>query len=113
DGLRSVLGLEVGDLHAEEVAHLSLYLVDGDDLFFFAPEVGQHFLRELDTHLAAGQSAEGDHPRERPFELTDVRLAAAVNGKGDVVVEEDALERRLLAQDRYPCFEVGGLDVGN
>ena len=107
------LALRSAELDAEEVADLPLDLLDGDDLLFLAPQVGQHFLGEVDAHLAAGEGAEGDHPGERALELADVRLHAAGDQVGDVVGQADALQRGLLLEDRHPGLEVRRLDVGD
>ena len=85
DGLGAVLGPHVGELDAEELGRLPLDVLDGDDLLFLAPEVGEDLLGELDAHLAAGERAEGDHPGERALDLADVGLDAAGDEVGDVV----------------------------
>ena len=66
DGLGTALGAHVGELDAEEVGHLSLDLLDGDDFLFLAPEVSEDLLGEIGIHVAAAEGAEGDHAGEGP-----------------------------------------------
>jgi len=47
DGLGAALGLQIRDLDSEEVADLSLDLLDRDDLLVFAPEIRQDFLGQV------------------------------------------------------------------
>src|SRR5207249_3827301 len=107
------VGIQVGQLEAEDVATPPLDLIDRDDLLVLAPQLAEDFLGQVDGHLAAGEGAKGDHPRERAFELADVRLDPARDEIRDVVAEADALERGLFLEDGHARLEVRRLDVGD
>src|SRR5262249_47237727 len=110
NGGRPILRLQFGQRHAVEVTHRSLHLLDGDDLLLLAPEVGEDLVRQVDAHLTAGQGAERDHPRQRAFQLADVRLDAARNEIGDVVRQTHALARGVLLEDGDAHWKVRRLD---
>src|SRR5690349_1194272 len=109
--LRAVLRLEVGELDPVGLRHLALNLFDRDDLLFLAPEIAEHFLSEVDRHLASGERTKRDHARERAFELPNVRLYPAGDEVRDVIGEPHALESRLLLQNRNARLEVRRLNV--
>ena len=113
NGRCPILRLQIGQRQAVEVTDGSLHLLDGDDLLLLAPEVGEDLLRQVDAHLTAGQSAKRDHPRQRAFQLADVRLDAARDEIGDVVRQTHALERGVLLEDGNAHREVRRLDVGD
>src|SRR5215470_4058037 len=108
-----VLGPHVGELDAEELSRLALDVLDGDDPLLLAPQVGEDVLGQLDAHLASGEGAVGDHPREGTLDLPDIGFDATGDQISDVVGEHDPLDLRLLLEDGHPGLEVRGLDVSD
>ena len=76
-------------------------------------DVSENGLGKFDGERAVGERGEGDDPRERPFELADVRADATRDeGQHLGIRDRDLLGLDPLAQDRDPRLEVGSLDVG-
>src|SRR3990170_8601606 len=113
DGLGPGLGAQVVRLDAEDVADATLDVVDRDEAFLGAPDVGEYLLREVEAELAAGEAAEGADAHEGALEFADVGLDLVRDEVGEIVGEGHAVELGLLLEDGDAGLEVGRLDVGD
>ena len=79
----------------------------------WSEDVPQHFLRERQRDLPAGQRRIGDQANQRSLELADVRLDLAGDVDRDVVGQRHAFGFRLFLENRDLRLEIGRLDVGD
>src|SRR5438128_2063091 len=115
DVLRAFLATELVHRQLEALRDELLDTPDGDLRGFALREhVFQHVLGELHGEGPSGERGERDDPRQRAFQLTDVRGDARGDERQDLWVGDvDAVRLGLLAEDRDPRLEIGGLDVGD